>query len=66
MLIINTLLFILILSLAVLLLMAVARRSGRDEKQDSSDWDIVGNEFVIFSDSYDPEAGNEVVLTEVR
>ncbi len=52
--------------MAVLLLMAVARRNGRDEKQDSSDWDIVGNEFVIFSDSYDPEAGNEVVLTEVR
>lgn len=46
--------------------MAVARCNGRDEKQDSSDWDIVGNEFVIFSDSYDPEAGNEVVLTEVR
>ena len=66
MLIINTLLFVLILSLAVLLLMAVARRNGRDEKQDSSDWDIVGNEFVIFSDSYDPEAGNEVVHTEVK
>ena len=46
--------------------MAVARRNRRDEKQDSSDWDIVGNEFVIFSDSYDPEAGNEVVHTEVR
>ena len=66
MLIINTLLFVLILSLAVLPLMAVARRNRRDEKQDSSDWDIVGNEFVIFSDSYDPEAGNEVVHTEVK